>query len=323
MLLRVTRLAGPWVLLSTVVLAVIGGLWFMGGDQGGEVIATHQCQLNDPNYGGKVQSITLKPFGNSDGSVTLPFGRSRQPDARRVQFSIEHKVNKADRSIRLIPTDFLRTENGGRLPDGRVHWAWSVVGRLVTVWVCIDPTGVPPGEYDGNLLVRDRRFRPATIPVTTTIQYAGWSRVLIAVFLAFLAAAFAKYVQAQRDLEHDPFSRDTPVLFGRWIVGRAGSLGVAVGAVTTIFLSQYWGNPSWGSNSLQVLTLMGATFAAVMTAVSGGELAKPTTTKTRLKSRLAGRETSVDGDTTEDAETPEDEETSEDEETTKDGRGVD
>jgi hypothetical protein len=301
--LRVTRLIGPWVLLTTLVLSLVGGLWVMGRDQA-EVIASHECQVNTPNYAGHVQSITLKPFGNSDGSVTLPFGRSRQPDARRVQFSIEHRVNKVDRSIRLIPTDFLRTENGGRLPDGRVHWAWSVVGRLVTVWVCIDPTGVPAGEYQGSLLVRDRRFRPATIPVTTTIQYAQWSRVLIAVFLAFLAAAFAKYVQAQRDLKNDPFSRDTPVLFGRWIVGRAGSLGVAVGAVTTIFLSQYWGNPSWGSNSQQVLTLMGATFAAVMTAVSGGELAKPTTSKVRLADRLSGRGQSSQSETSEDGSDP-------------------
>jgi hypothetical protein len=290
----------------TAVLGVVGGLWFVGGNQGSDVIASHQCRANDPNYAGKVQSITLKPFGSSDGSVTMPFGRSREPDARRVQFSIEHRVNKVEKSIRIIPTDFLRTENGGRLPDGRVHWSWSVVGRLVTVWVCIDPTGVPAGEYDGSLLVRDRRFRPATIPVTTTIQYADWSRVLIAVFLSFLAAAFAKYVQAQRDLEHDPFSRDTPVLFGRWIVGRAGSLGVAVGAVTTIFLSQYWGNPSWGSNSTQVLTLMGATFAAVMTAVSGGELAKPTTTKSRLKKGLASRDGTTNGDETGDPATSED-----------------
>lgn len=227
-----------------------------------------------------VPPIALNPLGDEDGSILIPFGKSRAIDGRRVQFTFEGKIPDRETPITLVPSDFLRTENGGRLADEQVSYQWSTVNRIATIRVCVDPKNTPAGEYQGVYHVADRRFESRDIAVTTTIQYDGWHLVVAALILTVILAAFFKYAQAMREIKAPVLTRRTPLDFAVWCGSRAGSLGTGIVAVGGLFFAQYWDNLAWGSNPRQVLTLFVASFGAMVTAVSGGELAKPTTDKT-------------------------------------------
>src|SRR5207302_2004944 len=81
---------------------------------------------------------TLKPVGGGTGSITIPVGRSRLPGMRRDQFLIVGQLKDVKTPIRLVPSDFIRSDHPRLLPDDHVGYTWTVDGNLATIRFCFD-----------------------------------------------------------------------------------------------------------------------------------------------------------------------------------------
>jgi hypothetical protein len=222
--------------------------------------------------------ITLKPK-EGDGSASFPFERSRGSIPRRVIFVPSTSVPPPRDKLGLYAGDALRTGESGRIPDSNIRYRLEVLRDVFTVRLCVSPENLDPGEYKANIYVTDSRFEERVIPLTVTLQYNGWHLILVALWIGIVVAAIFKWVGGQRAVGVPFRGNRLPQDFFTWIGARFLSLGAAVVAVAALFWSQYWNVHDWGSSPQQLFTLMGAAFAATVTAVSAAEVGKPTAEK--------------------------------------------
>lgn len=135
-------------------------------------------------------------------------------------------------------------------------------GQGVQLDVCVDPDGIPAGEYQGSIIFDDPRVSAGAVPWTVRLQYEKWWVVAMAA-LAVSAAAFGYLYSSVRPEGFRPGPR--AYFVDHWI-GTAAGL-VAAGAA---YFSAYWASTSWGGEADD--WLKGA--AVVFTAFTTGFLAR-------------------------------------------------
>lgn len=221
--------------------------------------------------------VGLTPIEGS-GSLVVPFGLSRGGVPRRVEFETARPIRRIDRLGGLYAGDILG-DPGGRIPDENIRYRLEMVQGLMTIRFCVSPLGVSPGEYTGTVHLRDGRFETRDIPLTVTLQYNGWHLVLAALWLTFIAGAMFKWLGAQRAIEVKLTWRWAARDLFVWAGARFLTLAAATVALAGVVTSQYLANPSWSSTPKSWFALLAAGFAATVTAVSAGEVAKPTREK--------------------------------------------
>lgn len=221
--------------------------------------------------------IELTPL-DGPGAIVIAFGMNRGGVPRRVEFETSEPLRRIDQLGGLYADDALGTP-AGRVPDQNIRYRVEMVRGIMTIRFCVSPLGIAPGTYAGGVHLRDVRFEEKDIPLRISLQYNGWHLVIAALWVSLIAGAVFKWAGALRAIE-SPLTwtwaaRDLFV----WAGARSLALSGAVVAMVGIFTTQYLADTSWASTPQSWAAVLAAGFAATVTAVSAGEVAKPTREK--------------------------------------------
>ncbi len=216
------------------------------------------------------------------------FGRNDDPDTLRIPFKTEGTIPQPEVPLSLTVSDF-RRQPSGRLPVERV--VVSSVLRVSTgfVVICVDPLAGNAGEYDGIITVDDPRFQLTSFRVSVQLQWKYWGVILLLVLLAGLAGTLFKWAESQKKSGLSVFKQGMWFDMGGWLAARPVSLAVGFAGAVGVFLSQYWTNMAWDADLMRFSALAGAAFAAVVSALSGGDIAAPNTERKKSAEENARR----------------------------------
>ncbi len=200
----------------------------------------------------------LAQLGIENGeSTTLPFGRNRTEQMLEVALSVTGcEYPSSPQTLQAEIRQFRR--GGAFIPTDQVKV--SAIGQRdqVLVRVTIDPKNADPGDYAAKVSVNDPSVADFQFQVDTTLQYPGVlaliglsvGALLIGVGVVWASGAFS--------------------FAGPWHKTAAHMIA-AIGGAVTAFSATYWQNPTWGSDSWQVVLLgfaVGAATVAAMTTTS-------------------------------------------------------
>lgn len=279
------------VLVCVIPLAVLGWGAYRSVQavRPGAEVAQGGCAKAPPVGGpgaqpSKAVTSTLKL---QEGQLTrVDFGRSVSVKTVTVYLNLSGTVATPTTPLYNRVGTFRRADDG-RLNERNIVANVVIAGRTAILTVCfgrVDDRLGDPGTYNGSVTIDDARLSAAvTIPFTLTMQYphpwvAGW------LFLALLPGTWVLWI-VHTSRQPTRQALDLRRL-RRWLFSVEGVVSVATGAVAaaSVFIATYLRDPTWGSSSLQPITLFGAMFAAFTTTAGLTQI----TNMAAIKSETAG-----------------------------------
>lgn len=227
-----------------------------------------------------VPLILEKPEG-----VVIDFGKDRGAHLRTVYLQVAKKTRPKGgvQFAKLIPESDVgvserpleRQELEGHIgPKEYVATATVTDRKEVSLTICVDTSELQldPGTYEGSVRLSGGDIQAVTVPVSVTLQYAGYRWIVpllgVVTFLAGSFVVWASHKRASNTPEQTSIWRSINQLPG-WIMGNY--VGVAGGmiAMTSVFIARYWRTPAWGARAPEDwFALLGAMFTAFTTTLT-------------------------------------------------------
>lgn len=238
-----------------------------------------------------LRPLAVAPQGGCDRATTV--GRpGAQPGAKgalklqegqltRVDFARSISVKTVRASLDVTGTlaatqlplftrvGTFRRADDGRLNERNIVASAVITGRTALLTVCFgrqDDRLGDPGVYNGTITIDDARLSSAvTIPFTVTMEYPHVGVVLWLIAAVLLPGIWVLWVV------HTRRAPDKSAIalreFVRWLGSTEGVVSTVTGGIAAIgvFTATYLRDPTWGSSSLQSITLFGAMFTAFVT----------------------------------------------------------
>jgi hypothetical protein len=204
-----------------------------------------------------------------EGQLTrVDFARSISVKTVRASLDVTGTVAATKTPLFTRVGTFRRTDDG-RLNERNIIASAVITGRTALLTVCFgrqDNRLGDPGVYNGTITIDDARLSGAvTIPFTVTMQYPHPGAVLWLIVAVLLPGIWVLWVV------HTRRAPDKSAIalreFLRWLGSTEGVVSTVTGGIAAIgvFTATYLRDPTWGSSSLQSITLFGAMFTAFVT----------------------------------------------------------
>jgi len=159
---------------------------------------------------------------------------------------------------------FDRSEGGAIPPEQISVWARRV-DTFVIVSVCIEPDGLHPGMYAGDVYLVDPSLSPTRVHVEVTAQ-SQWINFLylLLILLPALALAYV-WITARYSAGQDPWKGSH-----WWAWFRQNSVAVLVVGFAAVWatLQVPFNNPTWGTSWLTSAAVIGVGLVAAVTAMT-------------------------------------------------------
>jgi predicted nucleic acid-binding Zn-ribbon protein len=159
---------------------------------------------------------------------------------------------------------FGRSE-GRAIPTEQISvWARRV-GTLVIMSVCIEPDGLHPGMYAGDVYLVDPSLNPTRVRVEVTAQSRWINGLYLLLFiLPGLALAYV-WITARYSAGQDPWKKSH-----WWAWFRQNSVAVLVVGFAAVWatLQVPFNNPTWGTSWLTSAAVIGVGLVAAVTAMT-------------------------------------------------------
>jgi hypothetical protein len=254
------RTAG-WILLGLIVIVFIWAEMFALSSTSTGLPA---CSPSTSGHDSGTQPseaplVELAPQSGSD-RLLAPFSSERGAATRTLSFVPSRPLTTSAEQLEItVDTDLVRTDGRATFPSSQITFQPTITSNpdRVRVAVCLDPKGVPQGEYNGTVLVSGPGVKPAPIVVTATLAHTN-KRIAFAV--AILGAVVGFSVKVYTDDGWSRWSSYVPSL----LVGLLAA--VAVG-----YFEAYAGNPVFGAAVTDWITLFGVGFGAVVTGMTAAD----------------------------------------------------
>jgi hypothetical protein len=210
-----------------------------------------------------------------DVSQTLiSLGRGPGPAKTAIDLrtdSISPLPPAAARPIKLRIESFRRGDNP-QVPQAVTAYGDITSPQTVTLVLCIGrqddgsvrnspgPFRIDPGAYTGALTITDERLPVTTVPFTFNIAYSNPWILLMSLPVILLAGSLYLMVTLKQGDNEKIAAKDfeeflkTPTGLAAIIAGTASAL--------TVYLSTYISSDTWGSSSVQYVTLFFSMFGA-------------------------------------------------------------
>jgi predicted nucleic acid-binding Zn-ribbon protein len=158
-----------------------------------------------------------------------------------------------------------RRSEGGTVPADQI-FVWSRrVGTTVIMSVCIEPDGLDPGLYAGEVYLVDPSLSPMRIGIELTAQsrWINWLYSLL-IILPALALAYV-WITARYSAGQDPWERSH---WWTWFRQNAVAVLVVGFAAVWATLQVPFNNPTWGTSWLTAAAVIGVGLVAAVTAMT-------------------------------------------------------
>jgi hypothetical protein len=184
--------------------------------------------------------------------ATVEFAGGRDSQRTEVRLTI---VKDADDPVIDMPVAIdknLFKGEGNHIPERQVYLEVVEVnstGEQLKIQLCIDPTGLDAGLYEGSITVDDSRLGIFEVPITVSLQFRPWVLPLLFGLVAAAVAAAAAVLNAalQDGLDWDLVRNN----WG-WLLVAAVS-GAVVGII--VFLKTFEREKAWDGGGSAFLAL--------------------------------------------------------------------
>ena len=227
-------------------------------------------------------------------STTVTFGRGTDQLEREFDYTIADPdgILSGATCLQVEVSPFIRDTGDAQLERKRISAVATVSGDRALIVVNFDRTWAAlgdPGSYAGVVRVLDPRVERTEVALQLTMSFPFWQLPLaISIFMLFPAIV---YVWLLKGSFGDAGALSI-TKFQNFVISRNGILAIGAGTVAAVgvYSATYLSGPTWGSSSAQVLTLVGAAFAAFATASTAVAAAgADTTTSGGLTAEAIGK----------------------------------
>ncbi len=158
-----------------------------------------------------------------------------------------------------------RRSEGNAIPTEQISvWARRV-GTFVIMSVCIDPGGLDPGMYAGDVYLVDPSLNTTKVRVEVTAQ-SQWINLLYLLLLILPALALAYvWITARYSAGQDPWNQRH---LRTWLKQNSVAVLVVGFAAVWATLQVPFNNPTWGTSWLTSAAVIGVGLVAAVTAMT-------------------------------------------------------
>ncbi len=207
-----------------------------------------------------VSPLKLKLVDPKPEDTTMEFGRSRDPQRLELRPQIDRNTDATVIESPVFIDLGLFKGEGKQIPKNQIvveRAETNNTGSELIIQICIDPTGLDAGLYQGSMRVDDSRFGLFEVPITVSLQFRTWVLPLaFGLVVAGVAAAGAVLSAALQD------GWDSQLLKRNWVwLLVAAVVGAFVGIV--VFVNTFEQEKAWDGD-------MSAFLALALAAVTAG-----------------------------------------------------
>ena len=200
--------------------------------------------------------LATASFGSADNSSTA---------AQEGVAVVTPNVELPDKAEFFTEVGQFGRSQGGAIPPEQISvWARRV-DTFVIVSVCIEPDGLHPGMYAGDVYLVDPSLSPTRVHVEVTAQ-SRWINFLylLLILLPALALAYV-WITARYSAGQDPWKGSH-----WWAWFRQNSVAVLVVGFAAVWatLQVPFNNPTWGTSWLTSAAVIGVGLVAAVTAMT-------------------------------------------------------
>jgi hypothetical protein len=204
--------------------------------------------------------LKLKLVDPKPQDTTMEFGRGRDPQRLELRPQIEGNTDATVIESPVFIDLGLFKGEGKQIPKNQIvveRAETNNTGSELIIQICIDPTGLDAGLYQGSMRVDDSRFGLFEVPITVSLQFRTWVLPLaFGLVVAGVAAAGAVLSAALQD------GWDSQLLKRNWVwLLVAAVVGAFVGIV--VFVNTFEKEKAWDGD-------MSAFLALALAAVTAG-----------------------------------------------------
>jgi hypothetical protein len=179
--------------------------------------------------------------------------------------TVAPSVELPDKAQYFTEAGLFRRSQGNAVPADQI-FVWSRrVGVTVITSVCIEPDGLDPGLYAGEVYLVDPTLNPARISIELTAQsrWINWLYLLL-IIVPLLALAYV-WITARYSAGQDPWKSSH-----WWAWFRQNSVAVLVVGFAAVWatLQVPFNNPTWGVSWLTAAAVIGVGLVAAVTAMT-------------------------------------------------------
>lgn len=204
--------------------------------------------------------LKLKLVDPNPEDTTMEFGRGRDPQRLELRPQIDRGTDTTVIESPVFIDLGLFKGEGKQIPKDQIvveRAETNNTGSELIIQICIDPTGLDAGLYQGSIRVDDSRFGLFEVPITVSLQFRTWVLPLVfGLVVAGVAAAAAVLNAALQD----GWDRQLMRRNWGWLLAAAG-FGAIVGII--VFINTFEKERAWDGD-------MGAFLALALAAVTAG-----------------------------------------------------
>jgi hypothetical protein len=251
-------------LIQTTVFILIGIAWASVGEAPAYANPLDEVCGPVPNSPGTVVATgraSLKPVDNIDPPPLRITSRDKATLHRQA-----HITGAAPPvGSPVLFTNQIHRSDGKEIPFDQVtvHGCVMRNGDHVYIEMTVNPTGVPPGEYRGQLTANDPAFETSTstpVDVTVIVPTPNWWPFLL-LALAAVGAVLWQDLLRRLDGSHQGGR-------GFALLGFFAGLAVGAMAVVPVYIQQYSHDPAWILDMPRGWGLVSTGFIAATTAIA-------------------------------------------------------
>ena len=179
--------------------------------------------------------------------------------------AVTPSIELPDKAEYFTEAGQFRRSEGTSIPTEQISvWARRV-GTVVIMSVCIEPGGLHPGMYAGDVYLVDPSLNPTRVHVEVTAQsrWINWLYSLL-IILPALALAYV-WITARYSAGQDPWKKSH-----LWTWFKQNSVAVLVVGFAAVWatLQVPFNNPTWGTSWLTAAAVIGVGLVAAVTAMT-------------------------------------------------------
>jgi hypothetical protein len=270
---KIDTLSAEIELVELAITSLAVPIWFLDTDPEHDTSGAYFPPRSDVNL---VPAIPVSHINlgshRATSKVEIVLTSASLGDAESVSTAAEDGVVIVAQNVRLPDKaeyfteagQFRRSEGSDMPPDQITVWARRV-DTVVIMSVCIEPNGLHPGMYAGDVYLVDPSLNLTKVRVEVTAQ-SQWINLLYLLLFIIPALALAYvWITARYSAGQDPWK---PSHWWAWF--RQNSVAVLVVGFAAVWatLQVPFNNPTWGSSWLTAAAVIGVGLVAAVTAMT-------------------------------------------------------
>jgi hypothetical protein len=270
---RRDAILGHMGVLDLKIATLIEPVWALDAESNDGISGAYLPPRSDVNLVAAVPVSRINLGSHRETSMvevvltSATFGASEESSTEAVESgaAVAPNVELPDKAQYFTEASLFRRSEGNTVPANQI-FVWSRrVGTAVIMSVCVEPHGLDPGLYAGEVYLVDPSLNPARISVELTAQsrWLNWLYSLL-IIVPTLALAYV-WITARYSAGQDPWESSH-----WWTWFKQNSVAVLVVGFAAVWatLQVPFNNRTWGASWLTSAAVIGVGLVAAVTAMT-------------------------------------------------------